>query len=87
MSGVGATAAWPAKRARECVAVTAPPPGRVDDSQRLSVDERTVVVSPPFGDGFGLLRCVEDFAIEQLVAELRVEALAVAGLTGATCMR
>src|SRR4249920_198102 len=39
---------------------------------------------PAFDDDLGLFQCVEDFAIEQLVTELRVEALAVAVLPRAT---
>jgi hypothetical protein len=38
-----------------------------------------VVVLPPlFDDDFGLLECVEDFAVEQLIPEAGVEGLAVA---------
>ena len=44
---------------------------------------RIVMAPPAFDDDLGLFQCVEDFAIEQLVTELRVEALAVAVLPGA----
>lgn len=39
---------------------------------------RVVVLPPRFDDDLGFLQRVEDFAIEQLVTEFRVEALAVA---------
>ena len=39
-----------------------------------------VVATPALDDDLGLLERVEDFAIEELVAELRVEALDVAVL-------
>ena len=43
----------------------------------------SVVVAPPiFDDDLGFLQCVEDFAVEQLIAKLRVEALAISILPG-----
>lgn len=39
---------------------------------------RVVVTSPVFDHDLGLLQCVEDFTIEQLIAQLAVEALAIA---------
>jgi hypothetical protein len=39
-----------------------------------------VVFSPAFDDGFGLGEAVEAFAVEELVAKLGVEALAIAVL-------
>ena len=39
-----------------------------------------IVLAPLFDDDFGLLECVEDFAVKQLVPEAGVEALAVAVL-------
>ena len=41
---------------------------------------RVVVAPPAFDDGPGFLQGVEDFAIEQLIAKLRVEALAISVL-------
>ncbi|ESW62637.1 hypothetical protein X772_36915 [Mesorhizobium sp. LSJC280B00] len=38
------------------------------------------MLTPSFDDNPGLLQRVEDLAIEQLVAELRIEALAIAVL-------
>ena len=44
-----------------------------------------VVVAPPvFDHDLGLLQCVEDFTIEQLVTQLAVEALAIAILPRTT---
>src|SRR5215207_1103882 len=42
--------------------------------------DRVVVLAPSFDDDPGLLQRVEDLAIEQLVAELRIETLAIAVL-------
>ena len=42
--------------------------------------ERDVVLPPAFDDDLRFLQRVEDFAIKELVAELRVEALAIAVL-------
>src|SRR5580692_11415713 len=43
----------------------------------------SVVVAPPtFDDDLGFLQCVEDFAVEQFIAKLRVEALAISILPG-----
>ena len=42
-----------------------------------------VVMSPCFDHDLGLLERVEDLAVEQLIAELSVEAIVVAVLTGA----
>jgi hypothetical protein len=42
--------------------------------------DRVVVASPFFDNDPSLLQGVEDLAIEQLVAELRIEALAIAVL-------
>ena len=39
-----------------------------------------IVLSPLFDDDFGLLECVEDFAVKQLVPDAGVEALAVSVL-------
>ena len=39
-----------------------------------------IVLSPLFDDDFGLLECVEYFAVEQLIPEARIEALAVPAL-------
>ena len=39
---------------------------------------RVVVMPPCFDDDLGLLEGVEDFAIEELIAQLGVEALAIA---------
>ena len=42
-----------------------------------------VVVNPPaFGQDLHLFERVEDFSVEELISELRVEALAEAGLPG-----
>jgi hypothetical protein len=40
------------------------------------------VAPPTFDDDLGFLQCVEDFAVEQLIAKLRVEALAISILPG-----
>ena len=42
------------------------------------------MASPALDDGPGLLERVEDFAIQKLIAQLRVEALAIAVLPWAT---
>ena len=44
---------------------------------------RVVVLPPSFDDNLSFVQRVEDFSIKELVAELRVEALAVAILPGA----
>jgi len=41
-----------------------------------------IVLSPLFDDDLCLLECVEDFAVEQFVAEPSVEALAISVLPG-----
>ena len=41
---------------------------------------RVVVASPILDHDLGLLQCVEDFTVEQLIAQLSVEALAIAVL-------
>lgn len=41
-----------------------------------------IVLSPLFDDELGLLECVEDFAVEQVIAEARIEALAIPILSG-----
>lgn len=46
-------------------------------TRRLRHD-RVVVLAPLFDDDLRLLQTVEDLAIEQLIAELAVEGLAVA---------
>ena len=40
------------------------------------------MLSPLFDDDFGLLECVKDFAVEQLIPEAGFEALAVSILPG-----
>lgn len=44
---------------------------------------RAVVVPPAFDDDLSLLEGVEDFTIEQFIAQLGVEALSIAILPGA----
>ena len=44
------------------------------------------MLSPLFDDDFGLLESVKDFAVEQLIPEAGVEALAVAVLPGRTSL-
>ena len=39
---------------------------------------RVVVAAPVFDHNLGLLQCVEDLAVEQFIAQLAVEALAIA---------
>src|SRR6187402_1800935 len=51
-------------------------------AQRRVRPDSLVVLAPPFDDNPGLLQRVEDLAVEQLVAKLRVEALAIAVLPG-----
>lgn len=46
--------------------------------QRATRANRVVVVSPLFDDDLCLPQCVEDFAIQQFVAEFAVERLSVA---------
>ena len=45
--------------------------------------DSVVVVAPLLDEDLGLLQAVEDFAIEQLVPQLAVEAFAIAVLPGA----
>lgn len=40
------------------------------------------MLPPPFDDDLDLLQRAEDFSIEQFIAKLRVEALAIAILPG-----
>src|SRR6266446_10748974 len=53
-------------------------------SERCVRPDRVVVPSPALDDDLGLVESVEDFAVEQLVAQASVEALDVAVLPGAT---
>ena len=43
-----------------------------------------VVASPGFDDDLGLLQCVEDFAVEQLIAQFAIEAFVIAVLPRAS---
>lgn len=45
---------------------------------------RVVVLPPSFDNDLCLLKRVEDFAIEQFIAQLGIEALAIAVLPGTT---
>ena len=55
-------------------------------AQRRVRSGRVVVVSPALDEGFGFAEVVENFAGQQLISELGVEAFAVAILPG-TCRR
>ena len=46
--------------------------------------DRIVMLAPSFDDDLRLLKRVEDFAIEELIAQLGVEALAIAVLPRTT---
>jgi hypothetical protein len=46
--------------------------------------DRVVVPLPALDDDLSLLRCVEDFTIQQLIAKLRVEAFTVSILLRAS---
>jgi hypothetical protein len=45
--------------------------------------DSVVVMAPLFDEDLGLLEAVEDFTVEQFVAQLAVEAFAIAVLSGA----
>jgi hypothetical protein len=46
-------------------------------AQRRVGPHGVVMLSPVFDGDLSLLECVEDFAVEQFVTELRIEALAI----------
>ena len=52
-------------------------------SERAMRPNGVVVVAPLLDQHFRLLQCVEDFAVQQLVPKLAVEALVVAVFPGA----
>src|SRR5215210_7495663 len=52
-----------------------------------SVWAHSIVVAPPaFDDDLGFAQCVEDLAIEQLIAQSRIEALDVTVVPGAAAI-
>src|SRR5215831_15727522 len=70
-------------RWRLCIATGSPP---LRHRTRCVRPDRVVVPPPALDDDLGLAESVEDFAVEQLVAQASVEALDVAVLPGAASL-
>lgn len=72
--------AWPAKRLRMAKPATRRPREPAAGSPEMSAGALCCSATPALDDDLRLGKAVEDFPVEKLIAQLRVEALAVAVL-------